>query len=432
VRTVGKALEKTGPKPRIYICAAPYADSVKVSSSVSLYGGFNCTGWSYTGEHAKFTSAPDTIALTMTNVSSSVVADLDFEAPDATAKGGSSIAGFISGGTVTFRRTSFKAGKGQPGEDAPASGGVFAPVSAETGSPGTASTGGGQLKNSMYDTSIGGPGAPPLGPTGTGGFPGAPKLVPSVPDTATGSGGTGTDCGGTATGRTGSHGPGGVLGNGAKVLGKLSANGWTPEGGESGGPGSTAQGGGGGGGGASTDGSGGGGGGGPGGCGGSGGSGGHGGGASIAIVVQGASLSFDFGILSASAAGRGGSGGGGQTGQAGGSPGTIASGDQRLQRWKRRRRGRRRRGWRRRWGNLGGHSVDWQSALLERPGSIECRRIRRHNGRRMGASWFRRSRRCGRSRRCCRRGSRERGASGESASGAWTLGFQCRRDRRHE
>ena len=52
VKSIGKALSLVGSKPRVYVCEGTYAEDVVLDAShdgVSIYGGWSCNGWSYTG-----------------------------------------------------------------------------------------------------------------------------------------------------------------------------------------------------------------------------------------------------------------------------------------------------------------------------------------------------------------------------------------------
>jgi len=42
VKTIGAALGKLGGKSRVYVCDGTYGEHVKLSSAVSMYGGFVC------------------------------------------------------------------------------------------------------------------------------------------------------------------------------------------------------------------------------------------------------------------------------------------------------------------------------------------------------------------------------------------------------
>ena len=49
VKTIGKALGIAGGKPRVYVCEGTYGESVDLTKAVSIYGGFKCSDWSYSG-----------------------------------------------------------------------------------------------------------------------------------------------------------------------------------------------------------------------------------------------------------------------------------------------------------------------------------------------------------------------------------------------
>ena len=116
-KTVNAALSAVGGKPRVYVCAGEYVEAVKVTSGVSLYGGFACGAWTYTGNKAKVTSPAGGYALEIANVASAVtVADMALEAGPGSASTPSSVAVFAHGAAgVTFLRASLTAHAGAPG-----------------------------------------------------------------------------------------------------------------------------------------------------------------------------------------------------------------------------------------------------------------------------------------------------------------------------
>jgi Protein of unknown function (DUF1565) len=323
VRSIAKALEIRGQRSRIYVCEGSYeAVSLTGSGQVSLYGGFSCSDWTYTGKRPKVTSGAGAIALVAKNAGEAVLEDFDFESANASVPGGSSIAAMVVDSRLVLRRVGLRAGVGQPGQDQPPSGGVFSPATTVAGGTAQINIAGGAVANPACPMSAGGAGGPPSN-KGENGSPGEPLIDPPVPPFATGEGGEAAT---SESAARGSNGGAGSAGTGAASHGQLGREGWTPEAGKGGGAGGVAQGGGGGGSADGLAGGGGGGGGGPGGCGGAGGPGGPGGGSSIALVLLGSTVSLEESTLASSDAGGGGAGGGGQMGQLGGSPGSIASG----------------------------------------------------------------------------------------------------------
>ena len=292
---------------------------------VSIYGGFDCASWAYTGKTAKLISAPGSVTLTIADAKDIEVADIEVSAADATAAGGSSIAGLIANSKVTLRRVSFNAGKGTAGENAPPA----APGNANPGPAGAESdlqSPGVPAPNPICPVSVGAPGGYGGARPDFYGHQGLPVLNPPMPPTATGAGGS--DCG-AAVARPGSNGTGGQAGLGAISYGVLGPDGWQPGMGQSVGDGVPGQGGGGGAG-AIADrndpvkfpqlrG----GGGGAGGCGGGAGAGGHGGGSSIGVALFDAEVTIEGSRFSASESGLGGNGGSGQVGQSGGQGGAT-------------------------------------------------------------------------------------------------------------
>ncbi len=47
VKSLAVGIAKLGARGRVYICEGTYAESVKLTSGVSLYGGFACGQWTY-------------------------------------------------------------------------------------------------------------------------------------------------------------------------------------------------------------------------------------------------------------------------------------------------------------------------------------------------------------------------------------------------
>ena len=355
--TIGQALANLGKKTRIYVCNGAYAEQVRVTSPVSIYGGLSCpTGsagaaWAYVGGNSQVTSPSPDYALSVTGVASGTVTieDMAFASPSAIVPGGSSIAALVAASTVHLRRVTLKAGNGAAGAAgadgismanyagvAPSGGPQvwngtpsFMPIS---GGPGAIN------KCAHYGSSAGGdgglgcaagPASPGLGRAGT--------AVPPAPVTTAGRDGlsfgsalpdAGTNANGDDPGADGLSGKAGVAAA-PQYYGTLSPGGWMASPGGDGAPGNPGQGGAGGSDpfyNACSEGQSiGGGGGGAGGCGGAGGKGGSGGGASVAIAAFEATIDMQECVLGAAAAGAGGPGGAGQDGQAGGAGGDDVS-----------------------------------------------------------------------------------------------------------
>ena len=340
--TIGHGMDqaKAMSLGRVYACgtAGHYTENLSVSSAragVTVYGGLNCTTtpgtWSYNAADQAFvtpaTSYAVEIAATVT------FEDMDFVAAPGVAStsnvtGESSIAVFVSDATgVVLERCDAQAGAAASGASStqPAPYGATAP----SGNPGSAPIAGG-------GTGAGGPAMPnPACMTSIGGAGGSAKLgeaialldgQPGQPGTNNNAG-TSVECGATEEG--GGMGVGGASGpSGAEAMtwATFSASGWSPAGGQAGGPANVGQGGGGGGTTAAANSLGGGGGGGAGGCGGGGGQPGSGGGSSVAVLVFDSVVTLESCTLSASNAGGGGNGAAGQTGQTGGTGGAGSTG----------------------------------------------------------------------------------------------------------
>jgi hypothetical protein len=334
VKSITKAVALAqGGVGRVYVCAGSYSETVTLTAAVSVYGGFACGTYAYSGVLPVVTAAVGKSALSITGVTGVALEDMQFVSVDATGtdasgNGNSSIAAFISSSTgVTIKRSTFKAGAGAAAVAGATTGTVYT-TPAQAGKQGTASAGGAALgpftcTNSSGKTSSGKGGDPSSG--GSGGTMGSadPAISPVSPTGDDGAPG-GLNCG-TAAAHGGSYGVGGGGGLAATSAGSLTASAWQPSTGGAGAVGGVGEGGGGGG---STDTSGGGGSGSLGGCGGDAGQGGAGGGGSLGLAVYQSSLTLVASTLQASAGGGGGSGSKGGTGQnvsLGGAPGSSAA-----------------------------------------------------------------------------------------------------------
>ena len=326
VKTIATALAMRGGKPRVYVCEGSYAEHVKLTSGVAIYGGFACGTWTYSGTKAKVAPSDAGYALEV-NGAMGTVADVEFVAQPGTDASRSSVAVAVTNSPqLSLRRVKVEAGAGFKGDDgADGAPGVATPASLD-GIVATASAGGAAkgCTCSTGGTSKGAKGGDPTGaePDGANG-----EIV-QVPSTSSGAGQTRSDCeGGGPAAKAGSDAP--AVGNAsAPSLGTLDATGWRPGDGSGGPNGVPGQGGGGGG--SYVKGApivnGGGGGGACGGCGGGGGGGGKGGGASIAIISVQSTVTVQASQLVTANAGAGGTGKTGIAGGAGGGKGGVPVG----------------------------------------------------------------------------------------------------------
>jgi hypothetical protein len=336
--TIGHAMDQalTAGLSRVYACgsAGSYTENLVVGASragLTVYGGLNCTtnaaDWTYDAADLATVAPATGYALDVT--ATTAFEDCAFVAtPAVSANSGlSSIAVFVSGSSqTTFERCTAQAGAATAGQNQtqPAPYSSDAPTGATGGAPivsGGTGAGGVATSNPACMTSFGGAG-------GSAKLGEAPALLngqsggPETNDNA----GSSTACGDTgAGGGPGVAGAVGSSGTGAQTLGSLSAAGWAPTAGSSGGPAAVGQGGGGGGTTAAANSIGGGGAGGAGGCGGAGGAGGTAGGSSIAVLIFDSVVTLQQCALTSASAGRGGSGAAGQTGQMGGGGGAGGS-----------------------------------------------------------------------------------------------------------
>ncbi|MFT3921808.1 MAG: hypothetical protein QM778_04675 [Myxococcales bacterium] len=325
LKTIGAALAKRNGRSRIYLCQGIYAESVELTSAVSLHGGFACGSWSHIGKLVYLLPPPGAYAIHVDGVQGVALSDLAFVAAAGTSQARSSVAAFVSRSSeVVFRRVLLQAQTAASGT--PGSGGFPGTHDIYPGGNGSNSNEhGGDTRIctcSSGDITIGGAGGDATAGTTTGGN-GGPVGGVAVPPNAVGGGQTAEQCAkGDSHQMAGSQGATGNHAPPLPVIGYVDAeHGFVPADGTAGGPGSVGQGGGGGGASAPND-PGGGGSGGCGGCGASGSFGGQGGGASIGLLMIEASIRLENSFVTTAKAGDGGQGGRSASGGAGGQGGT--------------------------------------------------------------------------------------------------------------
>ena len=327
--TLTKALEKTSAlKSRIYVCSSDghYTGQVTIDANhdgLSIYGGWDCSTWSYTTTRATLASTDPAFALKISQTQKKIViSDLEIAGAPGTAQNTSSIAAIMDTvANVVLRRAKLVAKDGFPGT--PGTSNAANLGAAAQGNQG--STGGGGLAKTCTCSDGDTVGQAGGGPPNGGGTAGTPSLGASPPDNGAGGAGGQTACtdnGGAGFGHKGAPGAQGSPGTNATAVGSWSDSGWTPASGAAGTKGARGQGGGGGGATAGGGGSGGG----CGGCGGDPGGGGAGGGASIGLVSVSSMVTLQICALVTGAAKNGGAGGGGQAAQTGGASGNVVSG----------------------------------------------------------------------------------------------------------
>ncbi len=262
VKTITKAvaLAQAGVG-RVYVCVGSYPEMVSLTTAVSVYGGFACGTYAYSGVLPVVTAPVGNSALSISGVTGVSIEDMEFVSPDATGmnasgSGNSSIAAFISTSTgVAIKRSTFMAGAGVAAAAGAATGSAFpgpAPM-ANPGTAGAAGAGGPAVPNNCTNgsgTSASGEGGQASG-GGSNGTAGSsnPTISPAYPADGNHDGAKGTNCG-SGSAHAGSYGLGGAGGASAPALGVLSATAWAASSGGAGMPGGVGEGGGGG---ASTD-----------------------------------------------------------------------------------------------------------------------------------------------------------------------------------
>jgi hypothetical protein len=321
LKTLGKAIVVAAAADSatpIFVCGGTYKERLVVTTAgLEVHGGYSCTNlaWSYDGVQAKLAPNAEDEVLKLDGADGFTATDLEITAHNATAPGASSVAVFVKDSSgVSFTRVHLVAGVGADGEGGDRPSYEYHDLSELAGNDAKGDKAGAGRPctcDGPGDQSIGAPGgvAAQAGGRGEpielgGGEPGSAGMTCT-------NGGPGADAALVADGE------------GAQVLGTLSASGWNPEGGSDGEDGAPGQGGGGGGG-AAKSGEGAGGGGACGGCGGKGGAAGGGGGASIALLVLRSDIHIADSKLEATIAGKGGAGTAGQPGQQGGVRGAAS------------------------------------------------------------------------------------------------------------
>src|SRR5215213_9301610 len=84
VKTITSALTKLNGRPRIYVCEGTYPESVKLTSAVSIFGGFACNTWEYNGNKPSIAPNAGVAAIEIVGGSSPMrIADLAFAGPPA-------------------------------------------------------------------------------------------------------------------------------------------------------------------------------------------------------------------------------------------------------------------------------------------------------------------------------------------------------------
>jgi hypothetical protein len=119
--SLADAVAAAGELKRVYACAEVFAEAVTVSAGITIYGGLDCEGgtWSALADTKTTVQGPaDTIALRVENTADGAkLYDLAVRAADATVPGGSSIAVLVDGATVEMARCELTAGDGAKGAD---------------------------------------------------------------------------------------------------------------------------------------------------------------------------------------------------------------------------------------------------------------------------------------------------------------------------
>ncbi len=345
-KTITKGITSAAGK-NVYVCAGAddYSEKVTLSAATTtdglrIYGGFECSTWTYATTRSAQVVSPSNIALRIDGLKKGAyIENLHFQAADGAGLDASSYGAFVTSSKgVMLKRVELKAGKGLKGGDGAAGGttpNAADAGAAQNGKPaecgGTpTSADGGAWAAAVCGSRGGDGGKAVLDTDGADGFSGTPTAnlePPSPPNKGAGSSAIGGDA---APGTKGAKGNPGPLGVGADAVGTFASGGFSAADGRDGGTGFAGQGGGGGGaskGSASCRGASGGAGG-LGGCGGKPGFGGRGGGASVGIFSSASAVVLDACAITSGKGGDAGGGGNAGGGGGGGSGGLVGQGSQ--------------------------------------------------------------------------------------------------------
>src|SRR6185312_2586199 len=112
-QTIGKALASVGTLTRVYLCEGTYAEDVSIAppvDGVSIYGGFKCADWSYSGN--KPTIGKGNIALKISGTTKPfAIEDVLVQAAAGNSSNSSSIAALVANatGSIAFTRVNLTA-----------------------------------------------------------------------------------------------------------------------------------------------------------------------------------------------------------------------------------------------------------------------------------------------------------------------------------
>ena len=109
LKTLGAAIATRTGKPRIYLCEGVAPESVKLNAPVSIFGGFRCNDWSYSGVRTTVGSPEGGYALEIDRVGAPLtIADVTFTSAPGSIDRRTSIAAFVHGcSRVELRRVGY-------------------------------------------------------------------------------------------------------------------------------------------------------------------------------------------------------------------------------------------------------------------------------------------------------------------------------------
>ena len=346
-KTITKGIAAAAGK-NVYVCVgtADYAEKISLdaaSDGIHIYGGFECSTWTYATTRSAQVLSPSNIALRIDGLKKgATIENVGFKAADATGAGAdaSSYGAFVTGSKgVVLTRVELLAGAGMKGAD-----GAPGTVTPDAASAGAAQNGQPALCEGTLSDVSGGSWDEPVcgsrggaggkanvgtaGSDGVSGTPGEDVDPPTAVNRGLGASVVGAD---GQPGTKGSKGNPGSPGSSANVAGAFTMGGYSTADGHAGSSGFPGQGGGGGGASASKSAAGcrgaSGGAGGLGGCGGKPGGFGQGGGASVGIFTWSSPITLIKCNISSGTGGAGGAGGKAGGGGSGGSGGLAGLGN---------------------------------------------------------------------------------------------------------
>ena len=118
VKTVSRAQELQGAKPRIYVCEGEYAGNVVLKRTTQVMGGFDCGEWKLSGKLVRLVATSSGEAVRVEDVGGAGVAlwDVSIEAKAGDVTNANSVGVFARNSVLKLYRVSVKAADGAPAD----------------------------------------------------------------------------------------------------------------------------------------------------------------------------------------------------------------------------------------------------------------------------------------------------------------------------